>query len=738
MNKFLPGAGLPIFGTSTRFFFNRIILLVSLSAALVIVLGVFASRSLATLNAGNDWVAHAQQVRYQLAHVEQLLLDLGTGGRRFETTHDPKSFQDAEAAAARLPGELATLNHLVAKDAGLPALAAQLTDAAQQRQQQARMLIDMARGGDTEGGRLMVAHGDTLRILDRCRALITRMQDAENRLLRTHSDQGDQARKTVAFAIGATTALAVALLMLVAYVSMRHSARLQRVQNDLSTTLRSIGDAVISTDAQGRVRFMNPVAEQLTGWTNTEAQGLLLGEVFRIINEQTRATVESPVARVLRDRTVVGLANHTLLLDRHGGERPIEDSGAPIYSVDGALVGVVLVFRDATTSRAAQRALLDNEAALREADRRKDVFLATLSHELRNPLAPIRNAARLLESPALTNEELARSRMIISRQVRHMASLLDDLLDVSRITRGMLTLKKETVGLRGLVEAAVETARPMIDAKRHVLHVDWPAAGMRIEADPLRLTQVISNLLTNAAKYTDPEGHIHLECRAEERAVVILVRDDGIGLAQDMLTKVFEMFSQVAPDKGHADGGLGIGLALVKGLVELHGGRVDASSDGLERGSEFRIVLPDAVAEPQTADASCAVSDAPPVAARPLRVLVADDNRDSAESLGMLLELSGHEVFLAHTGVDALSVASDRKPDAALLDIGMPGMNGYEVAAHVRREAWGKSMTLIAITGWGQEDNKRMAREAGFDHHLTKPMDTAVLENLLADITRPA
>ena len=737
MKNVPPGAGVPLFGTSTRFFFNRIILLVTLSAALVIVLGVFASRSLDTLNAGNDWVTHAQQVRYQLAHVQQLLLDLGSGGRRYEMTHDPKSFQDAEAAAARLPAELATLNRLVAEDAGLPSLAAQLTDATRQRMTQAQTLMGMERDGDLEGTRMMVARGDTLRVLDLCRSLIIRMQDAENHLLRIHSDRGDQARKTVAFAIVATTALAVALLMLVAYVSMRHSARLQRVQNDLSTTLRSIGDAVISTDPNGRVRFMNPVAEQLTGWTDAEAQGRFLDDVFRIINEKSRTAVESPVARVLRDRTVVGLANHTLLLDRQGGERPIEDSGAPIYSVDGALVGVVLVFRDATVSREAQRSLIDNEAALREADRRKDVFLATLSHELRNPLAPIRNAARLLESPALTNEELARSRMIISRQVRHMASLLDDLLDVSRITRGMLTLKKEVVELRGLVEAAVETSRPLIDAKRHALQVDWPAAGMHIEADPLRLTQVITNLLTNAAKYTDPEGHIGLDCSTRDRAVVIRVRDDGIGLAGDMLTKVFEMFSQVAPDTGHADGGLGIGLALVKGLVELHGGHVEARSAGLEHGSEFLIVLPEALADPRVDSLASVEADTLPVAAKALRVLVADDNRDSAESLGMLLELCGHEVFLAHTGVDALSVAADRKPDAALLDIGMPGMNGYEVAAHVRREPWGKSMTLIAITGWGQEDNKRMAREAGFDHHLTKPMDTAVLEKLLSDIARP-
>jgi signal transduction histidine kinase len=268
-----------------------------------------------------------------------------------------------------------------------------------------------------------------------------------------------------------------------------------------------------------------------------------------------------------------------------------------------------MVFRDATAERAARRALIDSRDALREADYRKDVFLATLSHELRNPLAPIRTATRVLENPHLTSAELERSRSIISRQVRHMASLLDDLLDISRITRGVLTLKSEYVDLRSLMETAVETAQPAINAKQHVLDVEWPTETVRLKADPVRLTQVIANLLTNSAKYTKPGGAITLGARRDEKEIVIFVRDNGIGIAPDMLPKVFEMFAQIDSGQEHSEGGIGIGLALVKGFVELHGGRVEAQSAGLERGSEF-VVAAGWACRPCIAGSPCADSDA--------------------------------------------------------------------------------------------------------------------------------
>jgi signal transduction histidine kinase/CheY-like chemotaxis protein len=409
-----------------------------------------------------------------------------------------------------------------------------------------------------------------------------------------------------------------------------------------------------------------------------------------------------------------------------------------------AMLAIVLLIAIAvvTVRHAERQRKLQNELAatlrrtsnaLREADRRKDVFLATLSHELRNPLAPIRTATRVLESPELSAAELERSRLIISRQLRQMASLLDDLLDISRITRGVLTLKNEFVDLRGVLEAAVETAQPAISAQRHLLQTDLPAESITLEADPVRLTQIVANLLVNAAKYTDPEGRITLGAYRNAENIVISVRDTGIGIAPEMLPNLFEMFLQGESGREHADGGLGIGLALVKGFVELHGGRVEARSGGRERGSEFLVYLPASLVRSAATARVPVDTEAAAQHRRANCVLVADDNHDGAEIMGMLLKQSGYRVHVAHTGPDALAMAAQHRPDVAVLDIGMPGMSGYEVAERIRAEAWGAEIHLIAVTGWGQDEDKRKAERAGFDHHLTKPIDPERLERLVSD-----
>lgn len=372
------------------------------------------------------------------------------------------------------------------------------------------------------------------------------------------------------------------------------------------------------------------------------------------------------------------------------------------------------------------------EQALREADRRKDEFVATLAHELRNPLAPIRHATRILEAPAANDTQRQWGREVIARQVEHMALLLDDLLDVSRITRGRLGLKKEIVSLSKLVGTAVETARPVIDAKHHTLTLRLPEQSIDLNVDPLRIAQALSNLLTNAAKYTDPGGRIDVAAAVSKTGLTIEVSDTGIGIEPASLAQIFEMFSQVESALERSQGGLGIGLALVKGLIQLHGGTVEARSDGVGKGSTFAIHLPYAalvldVPPPRSA------SPAEVPAGPRCKVLIADDNRDAADSLRMLLMVGGYDVRVAYDGAEALELAKVHQPDAVLLDIGMPGLTGYEVAQAIRRESWGASALLVALTGWGQQEDKERALSAGFDNHFTKPVNSQSIESALAE-----
>ena len=376
---------------------------------------------------------------------------------------------------------------------------------------------------------------------------------------------------------------------------------------------------------------------------------------------------------------------------------------------------------------ASERARLIDE--LRDTDRRKDEFLATLAHELRNPLAPIRNALHImrLDPDAAT---LGQAHAMMDRQLGHMVRLIDDLLDVSRITRGKLELRRERVELAAIVNNAVDTSRPLIEAAGHELNVSLPDEPIVLDADPVRLAQVVANLLSNASKYMDRGGRICLTAQRRELELAISVRDTGIGIPAAALSSVFEMFMQVDHSVERSQGGLGIGLTLVKNLVEMHGGRVAAQSEGVGKGSEFTVQLPVAATAPQP-DARRGGSTAATSGPR-FRVLVADDNADAAESMGAMLRLMGHDVRTVRDGRQALDETARFRPDLALLDIGMPGMSGYEVARRVRREHWGRNVVLVALTGWGQEDDKRKAIDAGFDEHFTKPVDPEDIEALIA------
>ena len=613
-----------------------------------------------------------------------------------------------------------------------------------------------------------------------------------------------------------------------------------RTAEELGTILSSIGDAVLVTDAAGQIVSLNPIAERLMGWTSKEAHGLPLETVFVIVNEQSRAEVESPVSRVLREGGIVGLANHTILKARNGTETSIDDSAAPVRDQDGNVTGVVMVFRDVSERRrteetrrrlaaivesstdaiigksldgtivswnaAAERlygytaeevigrsftmlipdgheedihelsdrlcrgervdhfesvrqrkdgSLVElsvsyspvctedhtpigfaviardisdrkrSEQALREADRRKDEFLAMLAHELRNPLAPIRSGLELL---MLTETEEKETLLLMQEQVAHLVRLVDDLLDVSRIVRGRVELRTEGLRLDELVCRAADAVRSAATLRKQTLSIH-ASTPVYVFGDPVRLTQVLDNLLSNALKYTEPGGRIAVSVGREEDEAVVRVQDNGIGIEADLLPKVFDLFTQSSRALDRAQGGLGIGLTLVRQLVEMHGGSIVAESSGLGRGSLFIIRLPsiEGVA-PETPTGKHATTPAPP-----RRILIVDDNSSAARILTMLLSrLGNHDVIAAQDGPAALQMAVDQRPDLILLDIGLPGMDGYEVCRALRIRPESRQTLVVALTGYGQEQDRHRSKAAGFDEHVVKPVSVATLSDLLS------
>ena len=631
----------------------------------------------------------------------------------------------------------------------------------------------------------------------------------------------------------------------------------------LRVTLGSIGDAVITTDMHGRVTYLNPVAESLSGWTQQEALGEPLESVFRIISEETRNTVENPATRALREGIVVGLANHTLLVTKDGVERPIDDSAAPIRDERGVVSGCVLIFRDVSERRqwekreaarltsarllasivessddaiiskslsgiiqswnvaaerlfgytseeavgrhisliippdrlaeedhiiatlragtridhfetervrkdgrpvsvsltvspirdddgiivgaskiardvTERRQMEDNlrtlAADLAEADRRKDEFLATLAHELRNPLAPLSNTLEILKRRGSGDPAVRRGLETMERQLEQLVRLVDDLLDLSRITHNRIELRKRHIELAPVIRQAVLGAQPLADSAGHAIEVSLPAEPLWLNADAVRLTQVFGNLLNNSCKYTPAGGTIRIIAQRDGTDAIVTVSDTGIGIPADKLASIFDMFTQVDRSLEQSQGGLGIGLTLVKRLVEMHGGSVEARSAGVGQGSAFVVRLPAAMG---VSDVSTPIPSESLASSAMHRILVVDDNKDSADSLAMLLQLTGHEVFVTHDGRSALEAVELRRPDVVLLDIGLPSLNGHDVCRWIRQQPWGKTTVIIALTGWGQEEDRRRSQEAGFDGHLVKPVDHGRLLALLESLMRP-
>jgi len=839
-----------------------------------------------------EYHAEVRDVHDLIVGLESLLStlkDAETGQRGYLLTGDAKYLQPYYVALGRVRADLAGIDAGTAANPAQHASATALQQVIEAKLTELAGTITLDEQGDHAGALAVVRSDSGKALMDHSRMIVATMQDAERGRNQQLVRAADNATVALTICIVVTSLLAGLLVTLVLSLMRRNARQQQRAtavlaaQKELmQVTLSSIGDGVISTDLTGHVTNMNHVAESLTGWLEADALGQGLATVFRIVNEQTGATVATPAERALCDGIIVGLANHTVLIAKDGTERLIEDSAAPIRAADGTILGCVLVFRDAAEQRRAEglvretaaanakfrtlfeqgalfagvldldgtmleanrlswegcgfakddvvakpfwdgpwwvpsedlrgriRAALDRAvrgevireeipyfvadggqrivdltiqpirndegeviflaptgtditariaadaerrrleselrqlaADLSEAGRRKDEFLATLAHELRNPLAPMRNGLQIIRlagsGQPVPAEAVDQAGAMMDRQLGQLVRLVDDLLDVSRISRGKQDLRRERADLKAILYYALETSRPVLDARGHTVRLDLPDAPVIVNADVIRLEQVFTNLLNNAAKYSERDGRIDLTLRVEQGEAVVRVRDSGIGIPPEMLPVIFELFTQLEQRPGRTDGGLGIGLTLVRRLVEMHGGRVDAASDGPGTGSEFTVRLP--LTSPADCDPPPAARPVPEFTApdgHPLRILVADDNADGATTLSMLLDAMGHESRTARDGEEALSVAEAFRPDVVLLDIGMPKLSGYEVCRRIRAEPWGAHAIVVALTGWGQESDRQRTSDAGFDRHLVKPLDPRDLRELLSTAGRPA
>ncbi len=801
-------------------------------------------------------VAHTYRFMAQLGSVHVTLLDAESGARGYAITGDEAHLAPYESANEAFEERLYQLELLTQDNESQRALVDRLRHAVRARSVALGEVVDAARGGDTAAAARVVGIGEGRRLMDAVRQVISEMEENEGALLEERlavARRSFDTAQTTGLIVGISALL---LIGLVFHLVRRFDNLRERAARDAAdaeerfrVTLSSIGDAVLVTGPRGRLTFLNEATVAVTG-IGPERLGQGFDEVLECVSESTGATIENPATSAQRERGVVRTPPDTVIRLADGVVRPIEATAASIRAQDGTDLGVVLVVRDVSERRQAQRDLersterfrslvqaasqivwtargdgtveedsptwrqftgqtveelrgmgwlealhpddrervrvqwmdcvqnvrpiqveyrlrtarggyrwsvaravpvLDEggnvrewvgmnhdihsrkeaEQEQREESRRKDEFIALLAHELRNPLAPLRNGLEVLKTCEKPDTE--RVVEIMDRQVEHLVRLVDDLLDVSRISQGKLSLRTERTDIRDVLRQVCDVALPWIQNKDQHLAITLPSEPMWVEGDPVRLAQVVSNLLNNASKYSDRESHIWLTAEVVGPEVRISVRDTGEGIAPEMLPRVWDLFLQGHLRTDRGEGGLGIGLTLVKRLVEMHGGTVEAISDGVGRGSEFVVRLPSAPAPRARSNGSGGSAQNAPAgaASTALRVLVIDDNEDSAESLGMLLRLEGHDVRTVYRGEAGLDTAERFDPQLVLCDIRMPGMNGYEVARHLRKMP-GSSAMLVALTGFGSSADRDLSAQAGFDHHLVKPVDPAHLADVLA------
>lgn len=675
-------------------------------------------------------VTHTHDVLEALQGVLSSLQDAETGQRGFIITNDPKYLAPYEVGRAAALGHLHHLADLTLDNDAQQKLIAAMRPMVEQKLAELERVIDLRKQRGFNAAQAVILSDEGKLIMDEVRALVADIDAVEKRLLVQRAQASASATRTATLTI--VLGLLGSLLLLVVSFGVwwnhtrereRAAALLNDEKEKFRTTLTSIGDGVVVTDHTGRITMLNATAGSLLGW-NDDAIGKPLDEVFLLINEFTRQRVENPAQKVLRDGKVAGLANHTVLIRRDATEMPIDDSGAPILDQHGNIAGVVLVFRGIRDRREAERELERRADLLQEQDRRKNEFLAALSHELRNFLAPIRNAVTVLKRVNPGSQEATRSRTVIDRQSGHLARLVDDLLDVSRVAQGKVEIQKEHVDLVDVVRRTVDDHRSLFASKGISLEFSG-SKSLWVDADVTRLAQVTENLLHNAAKFTRAGGRVGVALREKNGCALLRVRDNGMGLDKETLATVFKPFVQGSRALNRARGGLGLGLALSKSIVELHGGNVQASSDGLGKGAEFVVALPvskNVALQP--------VRTPPPRPRGRLRICIIDDSEDAAETLHDLLELEGHDVHVAMDGDRGIELVLLVHPDVVLCDVGLPDLDGCEVARRLR--AAGVTAMLVALTGYASSEDVQRARDAGFDHHLAKPANLEQVDAVLA------
>jgi PAS domain S-box-containing protein len=703
------------------------------------------------------WVEHTDEVISQSNSALKLLIDLETGVRGYLVTGRRDYLEPYERAAPQVIPALDELGQLVSDNPPQLVRVNEIRTLHEEWMGYAREVVALkGEGGDYQS---RVGRGVGKVRMDAMRARFDAIVETEERL-RDERSQGT--RRATRLAVGTGGAAALLLGLILAFnvrrqlvtVSRSYEGALtgEREQRQwLDTTLKSIGDAVIVTDAEGRVTLINAVAEAVTGWKSDEASGRPLPEVFRIVNEGTRAVVENPVTKVLRAGAVVGLANHTVLIAKDGTETPIDDSGAPIKDEEGKTIGVVLVFRDIRERKRAEaerEQLFEREQAARveaeEANRLKDEFLATASHELRTPLTAIVGWTRMLRAGGLDAKTAAGALETIERNADAQTRLIEDLLDISRIISGKLLLDTRPVEMAPVIRDAVSAVRPAAQAKNIAVLTSVDARTGVVLGDANRLQQVFWNLLSNAVKFTPKGGRIEVRLGLVDSQVEFSVNDTGEGIEPEFIPYVFDRFRQADGSKTRRHGGLGLGLAIVRSLVEMHGGTVGARSEGHGRGATFSVRLPvlalqgGGISDGARETAGGALGIECPPKLDGVRVLLVDDDRDTLEMLDAVLSKCEAEVVKAASAAEALREIERRRPDVLVSDIGMPEADGYEFIKRVRafeaERGDASSIPALALTAYAKPEDRVRALTDGYQVHLSKPVEPAEFALVVANL----